>query len=396
MTKLLYTCLFGNYEIPQPLINKPKGFECILFTDDPQLTAKGWDIKYIEPKDCPKKQSREVKINIHKFYNADVYVYIDANYQVLPRFTDFVNRHFKGGYLTINHIRRRCIYQEASEVVRQKRDQFDVVDRQMNQYQKEHFPTRLGLYMNGFFIRDNSFNELCEFWYNQVEQHSYRDQLSLVYSLWKFGKRVTSYNYGVINRALKLMPRISANPINVYHFVPGAADKNLGRELNKHCEIVPNDDDWILIRDNDTCFLHPFINMQLEDIIKKHGNSYEILSCMTNRLGLKYQLPYGLMKETDVLKLRDIAEKHYKEYYDEVVPCKNNEPTAGLFTLFQKKTWKKLKFEDGLANTGGFIDWRFTNGHIKLGHRIGICKGIFIFHYYRMHQNNFREYNHLV
>lgn len=181
---------------------------------------------------------------------------------------------------------------------------------------------------------------------------------------------------------------------NIYKFVPGAGDKNLGREINKHCEIVPNDDDWILILDNDTCFLHPFIDKQLEDIITKHGKNYDIFSCMTNRLGLAYQLPYGLMVESNILKLHEIAERHFRDFYDEVIPCTVRQPTAGLFTLFQKKTWKKIKYQEGLVS-GGFIDWRFSISHLRKGARIGICKGIFMFHYYRMHQANWKEHEHL-
>jgi len=352
---------------------------------------------YLEPKECPKKQSREVKINIHKFIEADLYIYIDANYKVMGDLNAFASQYFKGGYLTMQHPNRRCIYQEAKAVIQIQKDNADVVGNQMLAYQKERMPANHGLYMNGFFIRDNSFNDICEQWYNEVEKHSYRDQLSLYYILWKNKKKVTAYGRGVFRNLLSLQPHriVKETPPNIYHFVPGAGDKNLGRELNKHCEIVPNDDDWIVIRDNDTCYLHPFINKQLEDIIKKHGDTYQIFSCYTNRLGLKYQLPYGLMEETDILKLRELSEKHYNDFYDDVVECRKNEPTAGLFAMFQKKTWLKHKYDEGLANAGGFIDWKFTKGQLMKGSRIAICKGIFLFHYYRMHQDNWREYKHL-
>ena len=397
MKKLIYTVLIGDYETPNPLRVKSEGFDHILFTDSKDLTVEGWEVVRVEPSKCPKKQSREIKINVHKFIEADIYIYLDANYVLTKSLNLFVNQYYKGGYLTLIHPARRCITEEAKRVIHLKKDSPEVINNQISKYLKDGMPLRYGLFMNGFFIRDNTFNNLCEEWYKEVEEHSYRDQLSLPYVLWKTKRKITAFRRNIVSTFLRLEPHavISSHTPNIYHFVPGAGDKNLGRELNKHCEIVPNDDDWIVIRDNDTCYLHPFINKQLEDIIKKHGNNYEIFSCVTNRLGLKYQLPYGLMDETNVLKLRDIAEKHYAEYYDEVRPCSNTEPTAGLFAMFQKKTWKKLKYEEGLANAGGFIDWRFTKGHLDIGSRIGICKGIFLFHYYRMHQNNWREHKHL-
>lgn len=396
MNILIYSCVFGKYEIPQKLNYRSRNSRHVMFTDNKDLKVSGWETIYIEPKECPKKQSREIKINIHKFIDASIYVYLDPNYKITNDLFTFVKQYFKNGYTTIEHPTRKCIYDEANRVIELKKEDEPIVDSQINKYRSEGMPNRAGLYMNGFFIRDKSFNDICEQWYDEVELHSYRDQLSLPYVLWKNNKKITSYNRNVMRRYLLLQPHLKPiDNINIWHFVPGAGDKNLGRELNKHCEIVPNDEDWIVIRDNDTCYLHPFINKQLEDIIKKHGNDYQIFSCLTNRLGLKYQLPYGLMNETDVLKLRDLAEKHYAEHYDEIIPCRRNEPTAGLFAMFQKKTWKKHKYDEGLANAGGFIDWRFTKGHLDKGSNIAICKGIFLFHYYRMHQDNWREYNHL-
>lgn len=395
MKRVIYTVIIGDYEQPIPLDIKSKGFDHIILTDNKDIKVNGWNIKYIKPSECPLKQSRELKINIHKYLDYDLYVYIDANYRIHSDLNGFVNNYFRGGYTTLIHPQRKCIFEEAKRVVHLAKDKKEIVFPQMQKYQREGMPLNFGLYMNGFFIRDKSFNDICEQWFNEVKEHSYRDQLSLTYVLWKNKIKITAFRSFSINPYLKLEQHNKNEVPNIYHFVPGAGDKNLGRELNKHCEIVPNDDDWIVIRDNDTAYLHPFINKQLEDIIKRHGNNYEIFSCMTNRLGLEYQLPYGLMDERDIVKLREIAEKHYKEYYDEVVPCSFRQPTAGLFSMFQKKTWEKLKYQDGLANSGGFIDWRFTMGHLRKGHRIGICKGIFLFHYYRMHQDNWREYEHL-
>lgn len=394
MRKIIYTTLFGDYEHPNDLTVKTSGFEHLFFTDNRDLKVPGWEMIYIRPKKDPKKQSREIKINIHKFIHAYVYIYVDANYIITKDLNAYVKQYFKGGYLTQMHPTRKCISEEAKRIIEIQKDKHEIVNKQISEYFKEGMPLNYGLFMNGFFIRDNSFNELCEDWYKEVDKYSYRDQLSLPYVLWKNKRSIKVVKKFASGRFLRLDPHRNEVP-NIYHFVPGAGDKNLGREINKHCEIVPNDDDWIVIRDNDTCYLHPFINKQLEDIIKKHGNRFEIFSCVTNRLGLGYQLPYGLMNETNIIKLRDLADKHYSEFYDEVKPCTMREPTAGLFTMFQKKTWKKLKYQDGLANAGGFIDWRFTKGHLMKGRRIGICKGIFLFHYYRLHQDNVREYAHL-
>lgn len=182
---------------------------------------------------------------------------------------------------------------------------------------------------------------------------------------------------------------------NIYYFTPMRGDKNLGSAINSHCELVKNEEDWICIIDQDTCFLYPFVSKQIEDVIEKHGETYQLFSCVTNRLGLDWQLPYGLSKDTNISNHYIIAEKHFKEYYDEVVESKS--PTAGLFMLFKKKTWFNNKFEDGIITKHGvFIDWYFSASILKKGGKIGIMKGLYLFHYYRLHQKNAREYNHLL
>jgi GT2 family glycosyltransferase len=45
---------------------------------------------------------------------------------------------------------------------------------------------------------------------------------------------------------------------------------------------------------------------------------------------------------------------------------------------------------------GDFIDFRFSNGLLKKGYRLGICTGIYMLHYYRMHQKDQREHQHLL
>lgn len=181
--------------------------------------------------------------------------------------------------------------------------------------------------------------------------------------------------------------------IKIWYFVPGCGQKKLGQTLNDHCGLVPNEDDWICIRDNDVAFLHPFINKQIEDILEKHGKYYSLFSCLTNRLGLSHQLPYGLMEDADVLKLNKAAQYHFDNFYDVIE--NSISPTAGLFMLFQKKTWDRTKFIDGICEKGLFVDHQFSSAILRNGLKIGICKGIFAFHYYRMHQENVAEHKHL-
>lgn len=368
-----------------------------MFTDDPDLHCQGWTIHLVESRKDAKLFSREIKLLVHKFIDADLYVYLDANYEVKSDLGGLVASCFYGGFTTVRHPMRGCLYQESQRVLEIGKSTEHRVNKQMETYRAEGMPELFGLFANGFFIRDRTFDAFFELWYQELEKHCYRDQLSLPYLVWKHKPKVTVIPWGMKDAYLKLHfhknGSIEAIIPRIWYFVPGAGDKNLGKSLNNHCALVPSDDDWILIRDNDTCFLSPFINKQIEDILQKHGETYQLLSCYTNRLGLPYQLPHGLMEETNIVTLKKLADKYFDEHYDEVI--ESDKPTAGLFMLFQKKTWKRLKFPEGLRNAGKFIDYHFGNSVKQSGGRIGICKGIFLYHFYRADKDA-KDISHLL
>lgn len=396
MRRIIYTVLLGSYDDFR-CSALSAGFDHYIFTDNLNLYAEGWNVILVKPQRDIKKQTREIKINIHKHIKADVYVYIDANYELIADINGFLRTAFYGGLTVLRHPGRDCVYQEAQRVIELEKASPDAVHYQMDAYRAQGMPAHSGLFTCGFFIRDNSFNEFCELWYAEVEKHCARDQLSFAYLVWKLKPQVTVADWRMKDVFLTLHSHknglSTVETPKIWYFVPGCGQKDLGSAINRHCEIVPSDNDWILVRDNDTAFLHPFINKQLEDIILKHGGKYDLFSCYTNRLGLKHQLPYGLSDNSDILHHRQLAEKHYAEHYDEVKPAEN--ATAGLFMLFQKKTWRNHPFVSGLAE-GDFIDYQFSNGLLQKGMKIGICTGIYLFHYYRMHQSNWREHRHLM
>jgi hypothetical protein len=85
------------------------------------------------------------------------------------------------------------------------------------------------------------------------------------------------------------------------------------------------------------------------------------------------------------------------KHWAEVVPIKQN--VAGLFMLFPKRLWNKHKFEEGsiMIKKGakqGFFDFWFSDYVLKTG-RIGLAKGLYIFHLYRLFHNDRKNKSHL-
>ena len=184
--------------------------------------------------------------------------------------------------------------------------------------------------------------------------------------------------------------------MTVHHITPGKADLNFGKAINDVIEFLPNED-WICLRDIDTLPLHHRVFFkQCEDIAE--SGEYDLVSCMTNRLGVEYQLHNGELSDNfDIRHHLQIAHDRYNEYGSKVDEAEGN--IAGVMMLFSKQTWEDVgRFkEGGVQVNGSFLDYIFSSTVKKIGGKIGIAKGIYLFHTYREWEENVRfGYNHLI
>lgn len=153
--------------------------------------------------------------------------------------------------------------------------------------------------------------------------------------------------------------------------------KNIGRALNEFCALVPNDS-WIILQDGDIMYLTDYWGTQIEDIITKNAD-YDLIGCMTNRLRNNHQLYMGKFSDdSDIRNHIIIAEQLQKEYYDIVE--RTEKPISGMCMLFPKKTWIKHQFKEDTPS----FDTRFSRDIQRSGGKIGIAKGLYVFHKYRM------------
>jgi hypothetical protein len=166
----------------------------------------------------------------------------------------------------------------------------------------------------------------------------------------------------------------------IHHSTPWSTEKNFGGAINDFCKLVP-DNEWICIRDGDTCFLTDSWGSHLEDVIKQHGEDFDLLGCMTNRVGVPAQLIDGVFdNDFDIKTLSAVAQIQETFHYAEVEEIKGG-IVAGLLMLFKKSTWKKVGGFD--ENTKHF-DSMFCKKIHKHGGKIGVIKGLYIYHNYRI------------
>lgn len=193
---VIYTALFGGYDL---LIEPPKKFlnsDFICFTDDPNLVSDIWDIRIVDNVSDPVKANREIKFLPHKFIPEEYSysIYIDSNIKIINDPYDLAIASLENGKICIpEHFERNCIYEELDECLslgKINNDEFEILNETLK---KDGYPRAYGLGENNIIIREHHDPEvifLMQKWWDFFLNGPKRDQLSLLYLAWKFNIQI--------------------------------------------------------------------------------------------------------------------------------------------------------------------------------------------------------------
>lgn len=186
------------------------------------------------------------------------------------------------------------------------------------------------------------------------------------------------------------------NPIYVHHITP-FLDGDIVGGINIAIENLP-DDAIICLRDADTLFLLPNQQEQVDHLARMYIQSgeYDVISCMTNRLGSKqsHQLYLGERSDnTDIIEHMCIAADLQSMKYLDVKPVPEGKIVAGIMLMFKKSLIKEVPM---LQRSVQFdIIWS-RELHNK-NKKIGIAEGLYLWHTYRLGSDDpERALGHLI
>lgn len=193
---VVYTCVAGPYDQPEPPLLPCENTEYILFSND--CTADGWKLRSI-PEELTKQYSPGAQNRYLKFHPFELFeeeydyaVYIDGNItpisdlsvlceQVPPEF----------GIAFHAHSCRDCIYEEEKACAVLGKGDPEAIARQLKQYREEGFPEDYGMIEGNVIAVDLHSNTarklLGDCWEELNECGGGRDQLVWPYILWKNG-----------------------------------------------------------------------------------------------------------------------------------------------------------------------------------------------------------------
>lgn len=199
----LYSALYGAYEYVKPL---PADLGCpaILYTDEPDIEAPGWEVRVVDDHFMPEHQWNAQRVDpkatwammAHKYWkchphealpDVDVSLWVDASLLIYPG-------DGAGGYaarclralgdddwVTVRHPYRDCIYAEAEFSATLARYDRASLESQALRYWLAGHPAHWGLFATGANVRRHTdvVRAVCANWWSEIVFHCHQDQVSL-------------------------------------------------------------------------------------------------------------------------------------------------------------------------------------------------------------------------
>lgn len=190
MRAVIYSANFGGYDFVKEHVDLPWA-DKLYFTDDWEnsTSPKGWEPMLEVPEDC-KRHSGEIKINSHKLPDHDVSIWVDASVRIHRDLKPLVDWFMDSDHQVAipKHPHRICTFDEADACKARKKDDPFVIDYHMSFYHGV-LPENYGMVATGFIMRKNTpeVQDFNEIWWEQYDNGSRRDQLSVMYASWASG-----------------------------------------------------------------------------------------------------------------------------------------------------------------------------------------------------------------
>lgn len=204
MIKLtIYTAIFGGYDdlIEQPQFEEVK---YICFTDNKKIKSDTWEVVYMptiygDPNRCA-KFFKVLPHYLAPMRESEWSLWVDGNIKVMSNPLELIDEAHP--YMLYDHMKtndkRDCIYKEAEAIFylgnihpeKKYKDDPQLILKQMEKYKEKGMPADFGLVTTPIMLRkhyNSSVNEHNDFWWEEICNHSKRDQLSFDYARWTLG-----------------------------------------------------------------------------------------------------------------------------------------------------------------------------------------------------------------
>lgn len=186
----VYTCITGDYdEVKEFPKLKERNIDYYLFTNNKKIVSDFWQVVYIENQDLDNiRLARKIKVLGHPVLEKyDITVWLDGASYPRKKISEFIDKYCdlkKYSLIGFKHRERDCIYEEALECVKVRKDKKEIIEKQMKRYHSFNYPEHNGLIESTVMVRKNHDQVLMDtmkLWFDEIYHFSCRDQLSFNY-----------------------------------------------------------------------------------------------------------------------------------------------------------------------------------------------------------------------
>ncbi|MBS1370751.1 MAG: glycosyltransferase [Lentisphaeria bacterium] len=191
----VYTAMAGGYDsIPTPEELDPE-VDYICFSDSVLDGEHPWEMRPLDYFNADRTRiTRYYKLHPHTYFSGYEHViWMDSNIQIRRNVIRKLIDTYKAGgnpLATIRHPERNCTYIEAKICGGSRLDDAKVIEAQIQRYREAGLPERNGLPETNIYVTapdDPRSITLFADWWKELENGSRRDQLSIMYVLYKNG-----------------------------------------------------------------------------------------------------------------------------------------------------------------------------------------------------------------
>lgn len=194
MRAAVVTAIYDQYDSLKPVLpQEGVDVEWICVTDDPGLESDGWNVLY-EPRPGvhPNRAAKRPKFFPWEYTGCDLSVWVDASFRI--KSSHFVTESLSYAYPIAQFVHpwRDCLFDEAEAVLGlQKYSPAADVQKQAQEYRSREHPQHWGLWATGVIARRHveSVRAMGEIWMEEVNAHTFQDQISHPYAMRMAGLR---------------------------------------------------------------------------------------------------------------------------------------------------------------------------------------------------------------
>lgn len=200
MKTAIYTINHHGYDDVKP-IDAP--CDCLLFTDNPELSVQGWRTIVTH------YPQRELKIfpwheSIMKQY--DNLIYMDANLEMREGAYEYILEQLKlNDFITTKHPVRDCVYDEIDACMQLNKDKVAKLETAFNRLSQFGMPKHTGVISSAFIAR-KALPSVKRYSFHWAVNHKIvgtrRDQISQAYTQWNKPLDMELLNYSFTFRQL--------------------------------------------------------------------------------------------------------------------------------------------------------------------------------------------------